>query len=112
MGITMPHTRCTGNDAVKLNHFWVIWCAFKLVIMISGIPAIRRNDRISTVSSTWKGLFLIRTIVLASATRIARERERKHALHYRFTGVGHTSISQHDRPRDRESAHEGPQRRF
>jgi hypothetical protein len=25
------------RGSVKLNHFWVIWCALKLVIMISGI---------------------------------------------------------------------------
>jgi len=44
--------------------------------------------------------------------RITRERERKHARHYHFAGLGHTSVSLHDRPRDRESAHEGPQYRF
>ena len=44
--------------------------------------------------------------------RNTRERERKHARHYRFAGLGHTSVSLHDRPRDRESAHEGPQYRF
>ena len=37
--ITIPHPRCTRNEEVKLNHFWVISCALnlKLVIMISGI---------------------------------------------------------------------------
>ena len=34
---TIPHPRCTRNEAGKLNHHWVIWCALKLVISISGI---------------------------------------------------------------------------